>query len=394
MKSLLAKTEPMGIYQMLYAFMESSGKYMGDPGTHPWSQGFPLTSKLPNGPELPSSVTISSADLMYPKAWGHIALREKIAAYYNKFYGSNLSYENIMIFAGGRAALFAVMFLLDKDVEVLVEETEYTPYYDLLKILGRTYHIVPSGVQNHFLPSAKDYAAVTPKARHLRLRSNPCNPTGQVLDGENLKAYVEASSGNGAGALIDEAYEFFADPQPVSAMRYIKDIDQTNLFVAGAATKGLQAPGIRLGWIVASKDNVETLGNYSTFVMGGVSRVSQLYAEALLEPSRVTQAREAVCAFYSSQRKRYGQALADLGVELHTGNGGFYHWGKLPRGLPADQFNQKLFALQAAILPGRLCDMHRREAQSPLQHFFRFSFGPLKTDSFEEDISILKKALA
>ena len=62
---------PMGIYETLYAFRESFGQFMGAPGTHPWSQGFPLTTQLEGGPELPSSVGVTWEDRFYPKAWGH-----------------------------------------------------------------------------------------------------------------------------------------------------------------------------------------------------------------------------------------------------------------------------------------------------------------------------------
>ena len=49
---------PMGIYETLYAFADEFGAFMGTAGTHPWSQGFPLTTPLDrfNGPELPASV--------------------------------------------------------------------------------------------------------------------------------------------------------------------------------------------------------------------------------------------------------------------------------------------------------------------------------------------------
>jgi len=48
--------------------------------------------------------------------------------------------------------------------------------------------------------------------------------------------------------------------------------------VLGAATKGLQAAGIRIGWVIASRKNVEILGNFGTTITGGVSHLSQLYA--------------------------------------------------------------------------------------------------------------------
>ena len=45
---------PMGIYETLYAFKDSFGSCIGTEGTHPWSQGFPLTTPLEkfDGPSM------------------------------------------------------------------------------------------------------------------------------------------------------------------------------------------------------------------------------------------------------------------------------------------------------------------------------------------------------
>ena len=53
----------MGIYEILYAFQDAFGAAMGEKGTHPWSQGFPLTSQLPGGPEMPTNVHLDAEDL-------------------------------------------------------------------------------------------------------------------------------------------------------------------------------------------------------------------------------------------------------------------------------------------------------------------------------------------
>jgi DNA-binding transcriptional MocR family regulator len=112
----------------------------------------------------------------------------------------------------------------------------------------------------------------------------------------------------------------------------------------------------------------------------------------LFEPKRVAQARSAICRFFASQRARYQKGLKELGFELFTGNGGFYHWGRLPGGASADEFNERLFQHDAGILPGRLCDMARRD-KGPLEHFMRFSFGPLGPDSYNADMEILSKCV-
>jgi aminotransferase len=179
----------------------------------------------------------------------------------------------------------------------------------------------------------------------------------------------------------------------------VKNLDESNVFLAGACTKGLQCPGIRIGWIVASKKNIETLSNFSSFGMGGVGHPSQLYAVELLEPRRVAQAREAVARHYGMQRARYGEAFAKMGLTVHTGDGGFYHWLELPAGLEAGELNRRLFKHGAAILKGFDCDMARPhdkdpEYRSPYDSFFRFSFGPLLPETFESDVALLGKVLA
>ena len=381
----------MGIYETLYAFLESFGSYMGDAGTHPWSQGFPRTDQLPGGPPMPSRIEVSSEHLRYPKAWGMPALREAIADYYRRWYGAEVAPENVMVFAGGRPAIVSTLLFLDPEVRVRIASTEYTPYYDILERLGRSYSLVPSTVENGFAPSVDDY--LDADGASLIVLSNPCNPTGVTRDGADLERLVQAASSERTGVLVDEAYELFHD-EPVSALRFVEDIDASNLFVVGAATKGLQAPGIRVGWIVASREHVEMLSNFSSFGMGGVSHPSQLYALELFGEERVEVARAAVPAYYGAQRARYAEAFTELGLDLFSGDGGFYHWCRLPDGLTAAELNERLFAKGAAVLKGTDCDMARLEDDSPLRSFFRFSFGPLDPSSFDEDISILREALS
>ena len=390
--SFLTHVPPMGIYETLYAFQNSFGSYMGEKGTHPWSQGFPLTSQIPGGPEMPNSIKVNSDDLKYPKAWGQPELRQTIAEYYNHHYGSSIDLENVMIFAGGRPGLIALLMFLQPDIKTHIASTEYTPYYDMLRLMNRKYHLIDSTIDNNFHPSVNEYLAGESNQRKLVLLSNPCNPTGITRMGDELKELVERSSYDVNGLLIDEAYELFHSP-PISAMQFMDDINNSNLFVAGAATKGLQAPGIRIGWVVAAKKYIEILGNFSSFGMGGVSRPSQLYALKLFDKERIELSRKAMPKFYDSQRNRYGKRFKELGLELYSGNGGFYHWCKLKGNLTGAELNEKLFKEGAAILKGTDCDMYRLEENSHLKQFFRFSFGPLLPDSYESDIEILNNVL-
>jgi len=392
---------PMGIYETLYAFRDSFGAFMGTEGTHPWSQGFPLTTQLEGGPELPSEVEVTWQDRFYPKAWGHPLLREAIANYYNNEYGTTIAPENVMVFAGGRPGIFTVLAFLKKHVQVRIGQVEWPAYLDIMTQTGTDWQVVPFNKENGFHPDNAAYydrTGLNAKTHLLPVISNPSNPTGHTRAGDELKELIEMGEREKCGLLLDEAYEMYHESGGVSGIRYVKDLDNSNIFLAGACTKGLQCPGIRVGWMVASRRNIETLSNYSSFGMGGVSHPSQLYAVRLMEPSRVKLARAAIVNHYGMQRKRYGEAFKALGLGLYTGDGGFYHWLELPEGLNAEEFNRRLFRHGAAILTAIDCDMSRPHAKdpnyvTPYPRFFRFSFGPLLPETFESDIALMKMVL-
>jgi len=400
---------PMGIYETLYAFKDSWGAFMGTPGSHPWSQGFPLTTPLDqfDGPGLPPSVDVTWEDRFYPKAWGHPALQRTIAAYYNKYYGgennehgTTIDEGNVMIFAGGRPGIFTVLAFLKDHVQVRISNTEWPAYLDIMTATKTDWSVVPCTRENGFRPSNADYfrrAGLNAKTTLFPIISNPGNPTGHTRAGDELKELVQLAEQDQSGILLDEAYEMYHNPA-VSAMKYVSNFETSNVFITGACTKGLQCPGIRIGWVIAGKRHIETLANFSSFGMGGVSHPSQLYAVKLFEPERVAQARRAVQEHYDWQRERYGKAFRDMGLTVHTGSGGFYHWMELPEGLNCVELNRRLFKRGAAILEGPNCDMARPHSKdlrytSPYARFFRFSFGPLLPETFDEDVRILREVL-
>ena len=399
-KEFLNHVPPMGIYETLYAFRDTFGSFMGTEGTHPWSQGFPLTSQLEKfgGPELPNNVEVTYEDRFYPKAWGHPKLRGAIVDYYNSRYASTITPENVMIFAGGRPGIYTVMAFLKKQVRVRIGNIEWPAYLDIMNQSKTMYETIPFTKENNFHPKNEEYFSrmnLDEKTAILPIISNPQNPSGQTRSEQELCELIEMAEQPGNGILLDEAYEMFHSPS-VSGIEFVQDLDNSNIFLSGACTKGLQSPGIRIGWIIASKTNIKILANYSSFGMGGVSHLSQQYAMKLLESSRVKKARKAVEEHYNWQRERYGKAFEEMGLGVYTGDGGFYHWLELPDGMTSVELNKRLFKRGAAILCAFECDMGRPHSKdlnykTPYERFFRFSFGPLLPESFETDINLFRE---
>jgi aspartate/methionine/tyrosine aminotransferase len=272
-----------------------------------------------------------------------------------------------MIFAGGRPGIFSVLAFLKKHVEVRIGNAEWPAYLDIMTATDTKWTVIPFTKENGFHPSNSSYfdrTNLNAKTHLMPIISNPGNPTGHARSGAELEELIQMAEQPKNGILLDEAYEMYHSPA-VSAIQYVKDLDNSNIFITGACTKGLQCPGIRIGWVVASKKNVEVLSHFSSFGMGGVSHPSQLYAVKLFEPARVLKARSAIEKHYNWQRERYGKAFEELGLKVYTGNGGFYHWMELPEGLNCIEFNKRLFKRGAAILEGPCCDMARPHAKDP-----------------------------
>ena len=75
-----------------------------------------------------------------------------------------------------------------------------------------------------------------------------------------------------------------------------------------------------------------------------------------------------------------------------------YLWGsmELPEGMTNIELNDRLFKRGAAILCASECDMGRPHSKdpdyvSPYSRFFRFSFGPLLPETFENDIQLFRE---
>ena len=62
---ILQKFPPMGVYETLFKFVDDTAKYMGDPGTLPWPQGYPLTTQLPDRPGAGTD-----GELTWHNVWG------------------------------------------------------------------------------------------------------------------------------------------------------------------------------------------------------------------------------------------------------------------------------------------------------------------------------------
>jgi aspartate/methionine/tyrosine aminotransferase len=369
------------------------------PGDSDWcnlGQGQPETGDLPGAPPRIQSVTIHMDDQEYAPVAGLWELRESIASLYNTLYRRGMpsqdSAENVCISGGGRTSLTRAAASLGH-INLGHFLPDYTAYEELLDIF-KAFTAIPILLEPErgYSFTADDLKReILGRGLSALLLSNPCNPTGKLVDGEDLAKWVAIARQYDAALLLDEFYSHYIyRPRhgvlPVeSAARYVENVDRDPVVIFDGLTKNWRYPGWRVTWSIGPKRVIDALSSAGSFLDGGGSKPLQRAAIPLLEESYVVAETNAIHAAFREKRDFLYSRLERLGVRLdRTPDGTFYCWGSVAE-LPADM-NDGMSFFRAALphkvitVPGEFFDVNpgkRRSGRaSRFRDYVRFSFGP------------------
>ena len=386
----------MGVIFVVHEAMKR-GFVNGHPDWSNLGQGQPEIGPMAGAPSRISDVHIEPEDHAYGPLEGIPELREVVAAHYNRLYRkgmkSQYAAENVCIAQGGRLALSRAMVALGS-TSVGYQTPDYTAYEDMFNL-----HL--SRIDTHLVRAYPDDGFVIPPARFEKevaeqglgafVLSNPCNPTGALLEGDVLERFVAIARRYDVTLLLDEFYSHFIytaggepAPGPVSAAPFIEDVNREPVILFDGLTKGYRYPGWRVGWALGPPAIVESLARTASALDGGPSRIAQRAAIEALEPSRADQETRALRDVFSRKRNTMLDALKAMGVRFaHEPRATFYCWGSL-EDLP-EPFNDAMSFFWKALdhrvltVPGQFFDVNPgkwRKPPSPYEQWMRFSFGP------------------
>ncbi len=90
---------------------------------------------------------------------------------------------------------------------------------------------------------------------------NPDNPTGRWLPPERVLPLVAACRSVGARLVVDESYrQFLFPPSPRSMVDALADVGWASAIVLRSLTKEYALLGLRLGYLIADRATVESIG--------------------------------------------------------------------------------------------------------------------------------------
>ncbi|HVR29743.1 MAG TPA: pyridoxal phosphate-dependent aminotransferase [Thermoanaerobaculia bacterium] len=369
-------------------------------GTHRelWSnlgQGAPECGALPGAPPRREQILLPPSHHEYAPIGGIRALRERVAELYNAIYrrGKRSQYtaDNVSIAPGGRAAMTRLAAALG-EINMGHFLPDYTAYEELL---GSFKGFVPIPI---LVGARSDYRISIDELRRelvgrglsALLFSNPCNPTGQLVEGEELRQWVELARECRSTLILDEFYSHYiytggdpADAKMVSAAEHIEDVDRDPILIVDGLTKNWRYPGWRISWTLGPRDVIAQATSAGSYLDGGANHPFQWEALDLLDPELARQETRAIQTEFRVKREYMLGRLRELGVEIDVEpQGAFYVWGGL-RGLPPPlddgmRFFEAGLEERVITVPGTFFDVNpgKRRAHSRYESYSRFSFGP------------------
>jgi aspartate/methionine/tyrosine aminotransferase len=189
--------------------------------------------------------------LCYGDHIGNPALRDIISAE-----GEKLKTENVLVTAGASSALFIVATsLLKKGDHMIVVRPNYATNIETPKAIGCEITYLDLSFENGFRIDLKELESlIRPETRYISL-TYPHNPTGVMIDDQELNRIVELVESKGCLLLFDETYRemTFGKILPVAASLSPRVISVSSL----SKTYGI--PGIRLGWLICQDKELMNL---------------------------------------------------------------------------------------------------------------------------------------
>jgi aspartate/methionine/tyrosine aminotransferase len=360
-------------------------------------QGMPEADTLAGAPPRVTQLPILDGDQEYAPVAGLWELREAIAGFYNELFRrgmpSKYSAENVAVSGGGRSALTRVAASLG-NINLGHFLPDYTAYEELLSVF-RLFSPIPILLESErgYAFSAADLRReVAGRGLAAILASNPANPTGKVIGGQDLADWIGVARELDCSLILDEFYSHYIwRPDLISqggietAARYVEDVDRDPVVILDGLTKNWRYPGWRVTWTVAPKKIIEGVVSAGSFLDGGGSRPLQRKAIDLLAPTVAMAETRAIQAEFGKKRKRLLDGLRDLGfiVDLPP-EGTFYVWASaqhLPQSISdGASFFRAALDRKVIAVPGEFFDVdpgkRRGGRASRFRRHLRFSFGP------------------
>jgi aspartate/methionine/tyrosine aminotransferase len=250
--------------------------------------------------------------------WESTPLKARIARHYDETYGVTIDPEQLVLTCGASAALvLALSSTFSPGDRVALARPGYVAYRNTLRAL----HMVPveieCGAEARFQLTAAQIAALDPAPAGIIVAS-PANPTGTIIEADELAAIAEVCRARGIVIISDEIYHGISYVAPACSMLEF----EPKALVINSFSKYFSMVGWRLGWLLTPMDRRHAARAYVSNMFLTAPSLSQ---HAALVAMDCRDELEANVDVYRANRALVLEALPRLGLRsIAPPDGAFY----------------------------------------------------------------------
>ena len=289
----------------------------------------------------------------YTSNSGTVELRREISAYQKRRFGHEYDPKNeIIVTVGGSEAIdLALRAVVNIGDEVIVPEPCFVCYSPLVTLAGGAPVTINLRAENDFrLTAAELEAAITPKTKAVVL-AFPNNPTGAVLDGNDLENLAEVIRRHNILVISDEIYAELTYGERHVSIASLDGMRERTIIAAGFS-KSYAMTGWRLGYTLAPPEITAQMLKIHQFAIMCAPTASQFAAvEAVRNGDEDI---EFMKAEYDGRRRFVVSGLHDMGIDCFVPRGAFYVFPDISGfGMTSEEFCGRLLREKhVAIVPG------------------------------------------
>ena len=286
--------------------------------------------------DTPANVVEAGVDALR-KGWTHYGpsaglpdLRETIAQYVSRTRGVEVSPDEVVVVPGGKPIMFFTMLaLIDEGDEVIYPNPGFPIYESMIEYVGGKAVPIQLHEERDFAMDVRELAPLITDRTRLIILNSPQNPTGGVLQREDIEQVARAIGNRNIMVLSDEIYSRLQfEGEPFSIMS-IPGMQKRTILLDGFS-KTYAMTGWRIGYGVLRAD----LAAHITRLMTNSNSCTASFTQmAGIEALRGDQSAVAhMCAEFKHRSEVFVAGLNRIkGFSCRMPKGAFYVFPNITR---------------------------------------------------------------
>ncbi len=259
----------------------------------------------------------------YAITWGAKPFRDAIAAKYRRHYNLDFDPEReITVCCGSTEGMIAsLLAITNPGDEVIIFEPFYENFGPDTMLCQAERKFVTLHAPDWKFDKAELRKAFSPKTKAIIINS-PGNPTGHVLDREQLEYIAELCQEFDAIAITDEIYEHIlydgAKHVPMMSIPGMRD----RTLLINSMSKTYAVTGWRVGWVLGAPDLTQSVRKVHDFLTVGAA--APLQAAGVTALGLPDDYYAEVAEHYRDRRDRMASMLTKAGFRCSIPKGAYY----------------------------------------------------------------------